>query len=67
LAGIFILIKIIIVIDLCYLWGIKWAQKYSEGSSLYGGLLIGFTILNYIVSIGINIYGYILSHNNNTI
>jgi len=51
---------------LCYLWGIKWAEYYSEGKTYYGGLLIGFTIINYCLSIGINIYGYILSSTNDT-
>lgn len=29
-------------------------------------LLIGFTIINYVISIGLNIYGYILSSNNSS-
>lgn len=29
-------------------------------------LLIGFTIINYVISIGLNIYGYILSSNNDS-
>lgn len=29
-------------------------------------LLIGFTIINYVISIGLNIYGYILSINNDS-
>jgi hypothetical protein len=49
------------VIDLAYLWGIKWAHHYSTGSNCYAGLLIGFSLANYAVAIGINIYGYILS------
>lgn len=54
--------QIIIVIDLAYLWGIKWAQKYSNGSSVYACLLIGASVLNYMLAVGINVYGYILSH-----
>ena len=52
-----------IVIDLAYLWGIRWAEKYSDGSQLYGCLLIGFTAVNYTLTIGINFYGYLLSSN----
>ena len=50
-----------IVIDLAYLWGIKWAEKYSNGSNIYGGLLIAFTAVNYILAVGLNFYGYSLS------
>ncbi len=46
---------------MAYLWGIKWAEKYNEGSKCYACLLIVFSIANYVIAIGINIYGYILS------
>jgi hypothetical protein len=29
-----------ILIDLSYLWGIKWAKRYSQGSSCYAVLLV---------------------------
>ena len=49
------------MIDLCYLWGIKWAEEYSNGKEYYSCLLIGFSLINYALSIGMNAYGYILS------
>ena len=44
-----------------YLWGIKWADKYTRGSNFYGGLLIVFTAINYVVALIINFYGYVVS------
>jgi hypothetical protein len=55
------LIQVIIIIDLAYLWGIAWADRYSSGSNLYAILLIGGTACNYALAIGVNIYGYVLS------
>jgi len=59
--------QIIIVIDLAYLWGIKWAEHYSQGSKIYGCLLILFSITNYVLSIGLIVYGYVLSETNDTV
>ena len=42
---IFVACQSMILIDLAYLWGIKWAKKYSNGSRCYAFLLIFSTIL----------------------
>lgn len=50
----------IILIDLFYLWGIRWVKKYDEGApGCYGTLLIAFTIIMYGGALACNIYGYI--------
>lgn len=48
------------MIDVGYLWGIRWADKYSIGESRYGVLLIIFTAIMFVLAFGMNIYGYIL-------
>jgi len=55
------LIQVIIIIDLAYLWGTAWADRYSLGKQFYAWLLIGGTIINYVLAIAVNIYGYMLS------
>jgi len=50
------------MIDLVYLWGIKWAEKYSSGNNCYGFLLIVTTAINYICAVGVIIYGFILTN-----
>ena len=49
------------MIDIGYLWGIKWAEKFSTSSErIYGILLIGFTAIMFILAIFMNVYGYII-------
>lgn len=47
------------LIDLLYLWGIRWMKLYEEGQSFYGTLLIIFSALMIAGAIGLNIFGYI--------
>lgn len=41
----FVICQSVILIDLAYLWGIKWAKKYSLGSRRYAILLILTTLI----------------------
>jgi hypothetical protein len=43
----FLLFQIIMIIDLCYLWGVRWVQHYDEGNNAYMYLLIITTIILY--------------------
>lgn len=65
-AGIFsviyMILQSIILIDLCYLAGIKMVKKYDAGESQYGCYLITKTIFAFILAIGLNIFGYIYFH-----
>lgn len=49
----------IILIDLCYLAGIKMVKKYDAGESQYGCYLIMLSILAFVLAIGLNILGYV--------
>lgn len=40
-----------ILIDLGYLWGIKWAKKYSQGSRRYAILLILATLVMFALTL----------------
>lgn len=44
LSYIFVACQSMILIDLAYLWGIRWAKKYSDGSQTYAILLIGMSL-----------------------
>lgn len=58
---IFLLCQGIIIIDLGYLWGIRWAARYSaESSTKYFILLIAFTVVMFSLSVGLNVYGYVI-------
>ena len=45
---IFVAVQSMILIDLAYLWGIRWAKKYSEGSQRYAILLIGMSLIMFV-------------------
>lgn len=52
------------IIDIGYTWGIKWATVYAENEVLkYAVLLIGATIVMFVLAIGMNIYGYVIVGN----
>lgn len=42
---VFVACQSMILIDLSYLWGIRWAKRYSQGSRRYAVWLIGMSIL----------------------
>jgi serine incorporator 1/3 len=54
LAGIYLLVQIISLIDAFYLWAEFWAKKFDSGNQCYGCLLIFVTIVMYLFT------GYIL-------
>lgn len=41
----------VILIDLAYLWGIKWAKKYSQGSRRYAIMLIIATVVMFALTL----------------
>ena len=54
----FLIFQIIMIIDLFYLWGANWINKYDEGQSCYMYLLIIATVLLY----GGTIYWTVMSY-----
>ena len=54
----FLMWQVIILIDLGYLWGIAWAEKYTHGSNCHAYLLIITTAVLYFLAIAINIASY---------
>lgn len=44
----FAIVQAVILVDLAYLWGIKWAKMYSQGKNHYAILLIGFSIFFFV-------------------
>lgn len=51
--------KVIILIDLFYLAGIKMVRHYDAGESRYGCYLIFLTLIIEAAAITINVFGYI--------
>lgn len=47
----FVMLQSIILIDLAYLWGIKWAGKYSNGSRKYAYFLIIVTSFMFLAGL----------------
>lgn len=47
------------LIDLFYMWGLKWVRRWENGEGCFAFLLIFFTVINYIAALGIHIWAYI--------
>ena len=47
LAGIYLFVQMVSLIDAFYLWAEFWAKKFDDGNTCYGCLLIFVTILMY--------------------
>lgn len=58
----FVAAQCIILIDLSYLWGIKWAKHYSQGSQRYAILLISFSIIMFIGCITLLVLSFTTHH-----
>lgn len=43
----FLIFQVVMIIDLCYLWGVSWVKRYDEGSTCYMYLMIFSTIIVY--------------------
>lgn len=63
ISYVFVVVQSIILIDLSYLWGIKWAKKYSQGSRRYAILLIITSILMFAASLFFIISSFTSHHN----
>lgn len=59
IGALFLLFQIIMIVDLAYMWGESWIEKYSDGERLYSILLIGFTIICDVLVILINSYMFV--------
>lgn len=46
------------LVDLLYLWSIRWARLYSEGDTRYGTLMIVFSVLMFLGALALNVFGY---------
>ena len=44
----FLLAETVILIDLGYSWGERWKELYDQGETVYGNLLVAFTVLVYL-------------------
>lgn len=55
----YLIIQMVILIDILYIWGIRWVKRYDEGSTTFAILLILFSALGYAGAIAINVYSYI--------
>lgn len=49
----------IMLIDLFYMWGLKWVRKYEDGQGCFGFLLIFCTVINYCAALGLHIWAYV--------
>lgn len=58
----FVICQQIILIDLAYLWGIKWVKIYVDGHGTYAGLLIGGTIVMFVGCFGFIVSGFMYHH-----
>jgi len=59
-SGIFILIQLVLLIDFAHSWTENWVEKFEETQSrCWAGLLIGSTILLFVVSATLTILMYI--------
>ena len=54
----FLVWQVVILIDLAYLWGIAWADKYTHGSNCHASLLILTTATLYVLAGGLNLASY---------
>ena len=55
----FLLFQMVMIIDLCYLWNESWIKKYDEDQTQYAYLLILFTAVLSIGTMGFTICMYI--------
>lgn len=58
LAGIYLFVQMVSLIDACYLWAEFWAKKFEDGNNCYGCLLIFVTIVLYSGTGYILFYSY---------
>lgn len=58
LSLVFLLFQIIMLIDLSYIWGARWIQKYDAGKTAYAIPLFGFSLIFYAATA----YGIIRSY-----
>ena len=54
----FLLFQIIMIIDICYLWGEKWVSYYDEGQRFWGILLILTSLGLYVGTVYWNVMLY---------
>jgi len=47
------------MIDIFYMWGQSWAQKYHDGNQAYAYILIATAAILYIGAIVFNIFNFI--------
>ena len=47
------------LIDLFYMWGLRWFRWWQNGEGCFAFLLIFFTVINYLCALGLLIWGYI--------
>lgn len=53
ISALFLIFQIIMIIDLCYIWGEKWVEIYDgndeyEGNSCWAIMLVVFTLIMYV-------------------
>ena len=59
LSVIFLLFQIIMIIDLFYIWGTRWIQRYDAGQKGYAYPLIGFSAILIAATLYVIIRSYI--------
>lgn len=47
------------LIDLFYMWGLRWFRRWQNGEGCFAFLLIMFTVINYSTALGLHIWAYI--------
>jgi hypothetical protein len=45
LSSLFLIAETVILIDIGYSWGERWKDQYDQGETVYGNLLVAFTLL----------------------
>jgi hypothetical protein len=58
LAGIYLFVQMVSLIDAFYLWAEFWTKKFDDGNTCYGCLMIFFTLLMYTGTGYILFYSY---------
>lgn len=57
-SALYLFVQMVSIVDALYLWAEYWAEKYDNGNTCYGVLMVAFMFIVYALSITIMVYSF---------